>query len=161
MRNPLDGLEESINPEGSLAALLKRTAQDLTHHFSQLELIHDWAALGRLGSGILWIDLASGKTHHNGRQVEPLHIAGYLQSWLRESLAGANLSKTNTQDAGITARLTVKHYSGQPDLDSEWVGNPTRFVGCIAEVRCRLAVDGVSAEARTTEKMEWPDPDAA
>jgi hypothetical protein len=146
-----------MQPEESLAELLNRTALDLALQFSWFELIHDWQAITRLGSGVLWIDLATGKTHHDGREVEPLHISGYLQSWLRESLAGANLSKTNTQDAAITARLTLEHYSGQRGLDSKWSGSHIRFVGCTADVRCRLAVDGVSAEARRTEKMEWPD----
>jgi hypothetical protein len=110
---------------------------------------------------VLWIDLPTGETHHNGRRVEPLHIASVLQSWLRESLAGGGLSKTATQDASLTARLTIEQYSGQRDLDSRWVGNPKGFVGCSAEVRCRLALDGVIAEATTTASMEWPEPGAA
>jgi hypothetical protein len=147
-----------MQPEEPLAELLKRTARDLASSFCEFELIHDWPALTRLGSGVLWIDLATGKTHHDGREVEPLHISGYLHSWLRESLASGNLSKTNTQDAALTARITVEHYSGQRAPDSKWSGRPTGFVGCTAEVRCRLAVNGVSAEFRRTEKMEWPEP---
>jgi hypothetical protein len=142
----------------SLAELLSQTARDLVNKFGCLELIHDWPALTRLGSGVLWIDLATGQTHHNGRRLGALHIAGVLQLWLRESLAGAGLSKTATQDAALTAHLTIEQYSGQRDLDSQWVGNPTNFVGCSAEVRCRLTVDGVTAEATRTESMEWPDP---
>jgi hypothetical protein len=38
-------------------------------------------------------------------------------------------------------------------------GNPQSFVGCSAEVRCRLALDGAVAEATAMERMEWPDPD--
>jgi hypothetical protein len=150
-----------MNPQGSVIEHLKQTARDLVHQFSEFELIHDWPVLSRLGSGVLWIDLATGQTHHDGKRVEPLALAGVLQSWLRESLAGAQLSKTATKDAAITVRLTVEHYSGQRDLDSRWTGDPTRFVGCWAEIRCRLAVDDVIAEAKRTERMEWPDPDAA
>jgi hypothetical protein len=150
-----------MNDQGSITELLNQTARDLISQFSEFELIHDWPVLTRLGSGVLWIDLATGQTHHNGRQVEPLHIASALQSWLRESLAGAHLSKTGTQDATFTARLTVEHYTGQKELGSRWTGDPKEFVGCRAEVRCRLALDGVIAEATATERMEWPDPGAA
>jgi hypothetical protein len=145
----------------SLAELLNQTARDLVNTFAAVELIHDWPAPTRLGSGVLCIDLASGQTRHNGRGVEPLHIAGVLQVWLRESLSGAGLSKTATQDAALTARLVIDRYSGQRDLDSRWVGDPEKFVGCIAEIRCRLALDGVTAEAVRTERMECPDPGAA
>jgi hypothetical protein len=150
-----------MRDQGSITELLNQTARDLVNQFSDFELIHDWPALTRLDSGVLWIDLATGQTHHNGRRVEPLHIASVLQSWLRESLAGAGLSKTATQDASFTARLAIEQYSAQRDLDSRWAGNPKSFVGCRAEVRCRLALDGVIAEATTTESMEWPAPGAA
>jgi hypothetical protein len=150
-----------MSDEISLSALLRRTADDLVAQFSEFELIHDWPALTQLGSGTLWIDLATGRTHHNGVLVEPLHIAAWLRFWLRESLAGAGLSKTDTQDAALTAVLTVEHYSGQRKPDSDWAGVPSKFVGCTAEVRCRLAVSGVVAEAKKTETMEWPEPSAA
>jgi hypothetical protein len=146
-----------MKDQGFVTEPLNQTARD----FTWLELIHDWPALTQLGSGVLWIDIATGQTHHNGRRVEPLHIAGVLQAWLRESLAGAQLSKSGTQDASLTAGLTVEHYSGQREPDSCWVGDPKDFVGCQAEVKCRLALGGVVAEATATEKMEWPDPGAA
>jgi hypothetical protein len=150
-----------MRDQGSIAELLDQTARDLVNQFWDFELVHDWPALTRLGSGVLWIDLATGHTHHNGRRVETFHIAGALQSWLRESLAGAGLSKTSTQDASFTARLTIEQYSGQRNRDSQWAGNPKDFVGCRAEIRCRLALAGVVGEATTTESMEWPDPAAA
>jgi hypothetical protein len=150
-----------MRDEKSISALLKRTARDLVAEFSELRLIHDWPALTDLGSGTLWIDLATGQTRYNGRLVDPLHIAGYLRSWLRESLAGAGLSKTSTQDAALTAALTMQHYSGQRRRDSRWIGNPTRFIGCRAELRCRLVLEGVVVEASGTEEMEWPEPRAA
>jgi hypothetical protein len=147
-----------MNDQTPVSALLKRTASDLVAEVSEFQLIHDWPLLTRLGSGTLWIDLATGETHHNGHPVEPLHIAGWLHFWLRESLAGAGLSKTATQDAALTAVLTVEHYSDQRKLDSHWTGERTRFVGCKAELRCRLALDGVVAEVSKTETMEWPEP---
>jgi hypothetical protein len=59
-----------MNDQGSITELLNQTARDLVSHFSEFELIHDWPVLTRLGSGVLWIDLATGQTHHNGRQVD-------------------------------------------------------------------------------------------
>ena len=150
-----------MKDQGSITELLNQTARDLVAQFSEFELMHDWPALTQLGSGVLWIDLANGQVHHNGQRVEPFYIASVLQSWLRESLAGAQLSKTATQDASLTARLAIEHYSGQREQNSRWLGDPTRFVGCRAEVRCRLVLDGVTAEATTIERMEWPEPGAA
>lgn len=150
-----------MSDEISLSDLLRRTADDLVAQFSEFELVHDWPALTRLGSGTLWIDLGRARTHHNGVLVEPLQIAAWLCFWLRESLAGAGLSKTDTQDAALTAVLTVQHYSGQRKPNTDWAGAPSKFVGCTAEVRCRLAVNDVVAEAKKTETMEWPEPSAA
>jgi hypothetical protein len=149
-----------VNYERSLNAVLGQTARDLAAQFSDFDLIHDWGSLTKLGSGVLWIDLATGRTFHNGRPVERLVISEVLQSWLRESLSNVHLAKTGTQDAALVARLTIERYVGQRDMDSHWAGKPTRFVGCSAEIRCRLAVDGVSVEAERSERMEWPEPEA-
>jgi hypothetical protein len=84
-----------------------------------------------------------------------------LQAWLRESLSGAGLSKTETQDASLTAHLILEHYAGQRRSGDQWSGEPTQFVGCHAEVRCRLAVGDLVGEASSTQVMEWPEPGAA
>ena len=144
-----------------MAPHLERTARDLVLQFTEFELMHDWSALTELGSGVLWIDLASGRTHHDGRIVPSLAVTPMLQAWLRESLSGAGLSKTETQDASLTAHLTLEHYAGQRRRDEQWAGGPTQFVGCHADVRCRLAVGGQVGEASSTQVMEWPEPGAA
>ena len=149
-----------MNAEQSLSEHLERTARDLVLQFTAFELMHDYDALAAMGSGTLWIDLASGQTHHNGRKMPPLVITARLQGWLRESLAAAHISKTGTQDAALTAELTVERYSGQRH-EGRWAGAPSRFVECRADVRCRLVVDGQLGEAHSHELMEWPEGSAA
>lgn len=146
-----------MSQQPDVSEQLERTARDLVLQFTEFELMHDWPVLTGLGSGVLWIDLASGRTHHDGRTVAPLVVNALLQAWLRESLAGAGLSKIETQDASLTAHLTVERYTGQRDDRQQWPGGPTEFVGCRAEVRCRVAVDGYVGEASATQVMEWPD----
>jgi hypothetical protein len=150
-----------MNNQSDVNEHLKQTARDLVLQFTGFELMHDWPALTELGSGVRWIDLDSGRTHHDGRTVPPLVVTSMLQAWLRESLAGAGLSKTDTQDASLTAHLRVERYAGQRHVGQQWPGGPTEFVGCRAEIRCRLAVGGHVAEASSTEVMEWPDSGAA
>jgi len=149
-----------VKAEQSLSEHLERTAHDLVLQFTAFELMHDYAALTAMGSGTLWIDLASGQTHHDGRKMPPLVVTGILQAWLRQSLAAVHTSKTGTQDAALTAELTIEHYNGQRH-EGRWPGAPGRFVECRADIRCRLVVDGQVGEARSEELMEWPEEGAA
>lgn len=145
-----------MKDQSGIGEHLQRTARDLVSQFTAVELMHDYRALRELGSGVLWIDLATGQTRHNGRSVPPLVVGSTLQAWLRGSLAQANISRTTAKDAALTARLALERYKGQRG-EGKWVGQPTRFVGCQAEVRCRLAVEGHVVEAHATQAMEWPD----
>ena len=123
--------------------------------------MHDQATLTALGTGTLWINLVTGDCHHDGRPIKPLHITGMLLVWLQESPLNAQLPKTGAQDAALIVRLAFEHYRKQRHTDVRWVKPATGFVGCRADIRCRVAANGIEAEAERVEEMEWPEPSAA
>ena len=140
---------------------LDRMARDLLGHFSLMHLTSDAPTLTSLGSGTLWIDMLSGVSRHNGIVTPMLGVTGWLQGWLRESLVAVNLPKSAPRDASLTAACLVERYSGQRDTAVRWVKHHTRFVGFHADVRCRLDVSNLLAEAQGAIDLEWPEPSAA
>ena len=141
------------------------TARDLVNLFTgdhmpmaEALLTHDEAALTTLGSGVLWVDLVTGRAKHNGNEIAPLTAALQLQSWFRESLLAGGLPTTATQDASFTAALAWERYAAQRRADVRWENAPNAFIGCTADVRCRLAVGGIEVEWSATRQMEWPAP---
>jgi hypothetical protein len=150
-----------MSDSNQLAEHLQLTARDLAGLFTDCELIHDQASLTKLGSGTLWIDLITGTCRHNGHPINQLHISGMLCGWLSESLVNAQLPKTAAQDAALVVRIAIEHYREQRHTDVRWANPATGFVGCRTAIRCRVAANGVEAEAERNEEMEWPEPSAA
>lgn len=140
---------------------LEDTARDLVSRFDDEDLWMDEEALVRMGSGALWIELMTGHCRHDGRPVEPLHVAARLSSWLHESLAHGGISRADVADASLTAALRVERYADQRDASVQWSDPPAGFVGMRARIHCRLAVAGIVGEARQEVAAEWADPDAA
>jgi hypothetical protein len=145
-----------------LAEHLEQTARDLCFLFADdFELWPDCGALTRLGSGVLWIALLSSRTHHNGRDIEPLSIARKLQLWFRESLAHEKISRSEVADATLVVHFETEHYQQQRDDTVVYSQPQGGFIGFRARIRCRLVVSGVVVEVSHQVTLEWPESLAA
>jgi hypothetical protein len=141
--------------------VLNNTAFTLCHMFRGWQLADDYAALTRLGSGTLEIDVLRTECRHNGGVIPTLHIAHVLQSWLRDDLEHHHVPNEAVEDVRLMVALAFDRHEGQRKPAQRWARPTREFVGCAVLVRCRLRTDEATYTAECRDELEWPLPGAA
>jgi hypothetical protein len=140
---------------------LKNTAFTLCHMFRGWQLLNDYDALSRLGSGTLKIDVLGGECRHNGTAIKALNIVKALGAYFEEDLARHHVPLETVKEALLTVDLVLGRHEGQRNLNRVWA-HPTReFVSCALVAYSRVRTDELSYSAEYRDEIEWPVPGAA
>lgn len=86
---------------------LQHVADTVCHMFCGWRLNFSVRRLVDLGSGRLHVDLITGRTSHDGAEVDDLPIVRDLLSWMRQDLEGNGMSVSHLETAELTVDLDL------------------------------------------------------
>jgi len=131
--------------------------------FCGWRLANSYKDLGRLGSGVLSIDVLVGSCRFDGLPVEPLLIAGELHLWLCRDLAAHGIPIDALLRASLTVRLSTSAIGSGPRITrAKYFGADGKSIRsgghyrCVIECESEVATEDTVYRSHSTDVEEWP-----
>ena len=93
---------------------LNHAAQNICQIFCGWRLNPSLQRIAELGSGVLDIDVLSGRCIFNGNPVESLRIAEEIRAWFLEDLSKSGISVSNIHLASLQIELQLSRVLWNP-----------------------------------------------